>query len=72
MFEVISTNLKDEVKLKVIHGGYLSSKKGVNLPNTKISQPSLTEKDKKDLQVILDHNSGLDRFIFCKISKRYH
>ena len=56
MFEVISTNLKDEVKLKVIHGGYLSSKKGVNLPNTKISQPSLTEKDKKDLQVILEHN----------------
>ena len=56
MFEVISTNLKDEVKLKVIHGGYLSSKKGVNLPNTKISQPSLTEKDKKDLQVILDQN----------------
>ena len=56
MFEVISTNLKDEVKLKVIHGGYLSSKKGVNLPNTKISQPSLTEKDKEDLQVILDHD----------------
>ena len=56
MFEVISTNLKDEVKLKVIHGGYLSSKKGVNLPNTKISQPSLTEKDKKDLEVILEHN----------------
>ena len=56
MFEVISTNLKDEVKLKVIHGGYLSSKKAVNLPNTKISQPSLTEKDKKDLQVILEHN----------------
>ena len=56
MFEVISTNLKDEVKLKVIHGGYLSSKKGVNLPNTKISQPSLTEKDKKDLQVILEYD----------------
>lgn len=56
MFEVISTNLKDEVKLKVIHGGYLSSKKGVNLPNTKISQPSLTEKDKKDLEVIMEHN----------------
>lgn len=56
MFEVVSTNLKDEVKLKVIHGGYLSSKKGVNLPNTKISQPSLTEKDKEDLQVILEND----------------
>lgn len=56
MFEVVSTNLKDEVKLKVIHGGYLSSKKGVNLPNTKISQPSLTDKDKEDLQVILEND----------------
>ena len=49
MFEVISTNKKDEVKLKNIQGGVLSSKKGVNLPNTKISTPSLTKKDKKDL-----------------------
>ncbi len=44
MFEVISTNKKDEVKLKNIQGGVLSSKKGVNLPNTKISTPSLTKK----------------------------
>ena len=49
IFEVISTNKKDEVKLRNIQGGKLSSKKGVNLPNTKISTPSLTKKDKKDL-----------------------
>ena len=49
IFEVISTNKKDEVKLRNIHGGKLSSKKGVNLPNTKISTPSLTKKDKQDL-----------------------
>lgn len=54
--EVISSNRKDEVRLKVITGGILSSKKGVNLPNTKISQPSLTEKDKEDLEVALEHN----------------
>ncbi len=69
MFEVISTNLKDEVKLKVIHGGYLSSKKGVNLPNTKISQPSLTEKDKKDLQVILEHNLDWIGLSFVRSAK---
>jgi pyruvate kinase len=69
MFEVISTNLKDEVKLKVIHGGYLSSKKGVNLPNTKISQPSLTEKDRNDLQVILEHNLDWIGLSFVRSAK---
>ncbi len=48
MFEVVSTNKKDEVKTKVVQGGPFKSKKGVNLPNTKISLPALTEKDIKD------------------------
>ncbi|MGC6471085.1 MAG: pyruvate kinase [Flavobacteriales bacterium] len=51
--EVISTNLKDEVVTKVIHGGVLKSNKGVNLPNTEISQPCLTKKDLEDLSFIL-------------------
>ncbi|MEX1002577.1 MAG: pyruvate kinase [Crocinitomicaceae bacterium] len=46
----------DEVETKVIHGGILSSNKGVNLPNTRISLPSLTEKDKEDLDFALKHN----------------
>lgn len=40
---------KDEVDAKVIYGGPLKSRKGINLPNTSISAPSLTEKDIKDL-----------------------
>jgi pyruvate kinase len=54
--ETITTNKKDTVKAKVIHGGILSSKKGVNLPNTKISLPSLTEKDIEDANFALDNN----------------
>ena len=53
LLNVISTNGKDEVKAVISHGGILSSKKGVNLPNTKISLPCLTEKDLKDLDFAL-------------------
>ncbi|WP_435136013.1 pyruvate kinase [Formosa sp. A9] len=48
IFEVVSTDKKSEVKARVIQGGPLKSKKGVNLPNTNISQPALTEKDVED------------------------
>ena len=47
-FEVISTNGEDKVVAKVTQGGPFKSKKGVNLPNTDISLPALTEKDVKD------------------------
>lgn len=54
--EVVKTDGKKEFVAKVIHGGILSSKKGVNLPNTKISMPSLTEKDLQDLEFALEQN----------------
>ncbi len=54
MLRVTGTNRKDEVKAVVVHGGMLKSKKGVNLPNTRISMPSLTEKDLKDLKFALE------------------
>ncbi|MEL6357700.1 MAG: pyruvate kinase [Bacteroidota bacterium] len=53
VFEVVETNNVNQVKLKTIFGGVLKSRKGVNLPNTDISLPSLTKKDLVDLEYIL-------------------
>ncbi|MEM8894636.1 MAG: pyruvate kinase [Bacteroidota bacterium] len=39
----------DEVTTRVIHGGSLKSRKGINLPDTRVSAASLTDKDEKDL-----------------------
>ncbi|GAA4330153.1 pyruvate kinase [Flaviaesturariibacter amylovorans] len=44
----------NDVQVEVVLGGYLSSKKGVNLPDTKISLPAITEKDLVDLEFIID------------------
>jgi pyruvate kinase len=48
IFEVITTDGVQDVVAKVIQGGPLRSKKGVNLPQTDISLPALTEKDVVD------------------------
>ncbi len=54
--KIISTDSKSVVKAKFLNGGTLSSNKGVNLPQTKISLPSLTEKDRKDLSFALEQD----------------
>lgn len=53
VFEVLETNKKDKVLLKCLFGGFIQSNKGVNLPDTLISLPSMTEKDLQDLAFIL-------------------
>jgi pyruvate kinase len=53
---VLSTNNKDEVRCEVVHGGILTSRKGVNLPNTKVSLPSLTEEDLSNLHFALKND----------------
>ena len=52
ILKIVSTNKINEVEAEVIQGGAFKSNKGVNLPNTKISLPALTEKDIKDAKFI--------------------
>jgi len=53
--EVTETNKKNTVKAKVIYSGPLSSNKGVNLPDTKVSLPSLSEEDISNAVFALKH-----------------
>ena len=53
---VLSTNNRDTVQCEVVYGGVLTSRKGVNLPNTKVSIPSLTEEDLANLEFALKNN----------------
>lgn len=56
IFEVVSTDKKENVIARVIQGGELKSKKGVNLPNTNISLPALTKKDIEDALFAIKQN----------------
>ena len=54
--KVLRVLANNNVEVEVMIGGILSSKKGLNLPDTKISLPALTEKDLDDLDFIIDQN----------------
>src|SRR5690554_2702145 len=65
IFEVLET----EVKAKVIQGGPLKSKKGVNLPNTNVSLPALTEKDIKDALFAIENHVDWIALSFVRTPK---
>ena len=59
-FKVLKTDKKSKVKLQALNAACLKSRKGVNLPNTKISTSSLTQKDIKDVKFAISF--GVDWF----------
>jgi len=66
---VVSTDKKTEVVAKVIQGGPLKSKKGVNLPNTKVSLPALTKKDIKDAVFAIENDVDWIALSFVRTPK---
>ena len=69
IFEVTKTNNKNEVEAIVIQGGAFKSNKGVNLPNTKISLPALTEKDIEDAKFIFTQDIDWIALSFVRSSQ---
>ncbi|MCI4443705.1 MAG: pyruvate kinase [Lentimicrobium sp.] len=66
IFEIVETDKETEVIARVIQGGELKSKKGVNLPNTKISLPAMTEKDIADAIFAIGQNVDWIALSFVK------
>lgn len=56
----------DDVECDVINGGMLGEHKGINLPGTVVSVPSLTEKDEKDLEFGLKHDVDMVAVSFIR------
>jgi pyruvate kinase len=70
--KVLETNGIDSVRASVVNGGTLSSKKGVNLPDTKVSLPSLTEKDRKDAEFMLQNKFDWIALSFVRAARDIH
>ena len=70
--DVVSTNGEDEVICKVVYGGKLKPRKGINLPKTQISLPSLTEKDGADLALALNEDVDWLGLSFVRSAKDIH
>lgn len=55
-FEVLEVTDAKTIKVRARNNGFISSKKGVNLPNTDVDLPALSEKDKNDLRFGVKNN----------------
>ncbi|GAB3535328.1 pyruvate kinase [Pontibacter brevis] len=70
--KVISTDHEMEVEAEVIYGGTVKPRKGINLPDSKVSAPSMTEKDVEDLHFGLDNDVEWVALSFVRRAEDIH
>ena len=67
LFELVVTKVEaPRTWATVVHGGTLTSNKGMNLPGIAVSTPSLTEKDRADLAFAIEHGIDLVALSFVR------
>src|SRR6476646_4265467 len=70
LIELKVTGIKgDDVECDVINGGMLGEHKGINLPGAKVSVPSMTEKDEKDLEFGIKHGVDMVAVSFIRTAE---
>lgn len=62
----VEETTETDVITRVVNGGVLKERKGINLPNTKLPIPSLTEKDRIDLDWALEQNADYIALSFVR------
>jgi len=67
-FQVLAKD-KENLKCKVIDGGKLGSKRHVNLPGVRVDLPSITKKDRKDINFGIKHNVSFIALSFVRSAK---
>jgi pyruvate kinase len=73
LLELIVTEVeKPRVRARVLHGGELKSHKGMNLPGISVSAPSLTEKDRADIEFAVRHDVDYLALSFVRKAEDVH
>ena len=67
-FQVLAKD-KENLKCKVLDGGKLGSKRHVNLPGVRVDLPSITKKDRKDINFGMKHNVSFIALSFVRSAK---
>ncbi|EHK40073.1 hypothetical protein MKX08_008690 [Trichoderma sp. CBMAI-0020] len=66
-FDVLSIKDDKTIEVRARNNGFISSRKGVNLPNTDVDLPALSEKDKADLRFGVKNNVDM---VFASFIRR--